>query len=50
MKMPAMFTDRKARESFKDKFELAMAVIVIGNFIHKKYKESKESPENLEQA
>jgi hypothetical protein len=50
MNKPAIFTDRKARESFKDKFEVVMAVIVIGSFIHKKVKQHQEETlEKLEQ-
>ena len=46
MNTPAIFTDRKARENFKDKFEVVMAVIVLGSFLYKKSKQAKESSDS----
>lgn len=43
MKLPEMFTNRKAREDFKDKMEVAMAVIVLTSFAYTKYKNRKDS-------
>lgn len=38
MQMPAIITDRTAREAFKDKVEVVMAVFVLSGFAYKKYK------------
>ena len=38
MRMPAIVTDRKAREEFKDKVEVVMAVFVLMGFAYKKLK------------
>lgn len=38
MQMPSIVTDRKARENFKDKLEVVMAVVVLTGFVHKKIK------------
>lgn len=42
MKMPAFLATREARDSFKDKFEVFMAVVVLTNFVYKKAKQSQE--------
>ena len=40
MQMPAIVTDRKVRENFKDKVEVVMAVVVLTGFVYKKIKKT----------
>lgn len=44
MQMPAIVTDRKVRENFKDKVEVVMAVVVLTGFVYKKVKQHQETP------
>lgn len=48
MNIKKIFTERSAREEFKDKLEVFMAVVVLSSYAYKKYKESQETPEILE--
>lgn len=48
MQMPAIVTDRKVRENFKDKVEVVMAVVVLTGFVHKKLKERNTSATHIE--
>ena len=49
MKMPAIVTDRSARENFKDKVEVVMAVFVLSGFIYKKFQQNNESADSTNQ-
>lgn len=42
MKLPEIFTDRKAREDLKDKVEVVMAVVVLAGFAYKQYKKRQD--------
>lgn len=43
MNLPTIFTDRVARENFKDKVEVVMAVIVLTGFVYKKVRRGNDS-------
>lgn len=44
MNLRAILTDRKAREEFKDKVEVVMAVVVLTGFAYKKIKARSATP------
>jgi hypothetical protein len=45
MNWPSFLATREARNSFKDKFEVFMAVVVISKFVYDKAKKAQETPE-----